>query len=171
MLGLKVERVVFSLFATLAIDNALATPWGMAKDADIKTVEGEVSICIPVTEKGDTAIESLWVSENEPNNGERHTQWDVEMKPGGPFISLPPGGCLKYGTNLTGYKVNAPAKKLEAGVTYDLRLNRFVRNPRRTDVLFYTAVFCPAERGGQLMYFQYRHDENGRAVKPDCTRD
>ncbi|MEL7937113.1 hypothetical protein [Pseudomonas delhiensis] len=150
---------------------AQATPWGMAKDADIKTVDGVVSICIPATEKSDIAIVSLWVTENELNNGARHTQWDVEMKPGGPFLSLPPGGCLKYGAELAGYQVNIPARKLEADVTYNIRLNRLVRNPRRTDVLFYTAVFCPAMRDGQLAYFQYRYDENDRSVKPNCARD
>jgi len=165
----------FMCFLLIALGGygaaAQATPWGMARDADIKTVDGDVSFCIPATEKSDIAIVSLWVTENELSNGTRHTQWGVEMKPGGPFLSLLPGGCLKYGAELTGYQVNVPARELEAGVIYNIRLNRFVRNPRRTDVLFYTAVFCSAMRDGQLVYFQYRYGENDKAVKPHCARD
>lgn len=148
--------------------SAQATPWGMAKHVEIKTVDGQALVCIPSTEKNDVAIESLWVTENEPNNGERHTQWDVEMNAGGPFISLPPGGCLNYGAELAGYTVNTPASKLQAGVNYSVRLNRFVRNPRRTDVLFYTAVFCPVQRGNDWQYLPYVFEESGSVVKPQC---
>lgn len=148
--------------------SAQATPWGMAKHAEIKTVDGQALVCVPSAEKNDVAIESLWVTESELNNGKKHTQWDVEMKPGGPFISLPPGGCLNYGAELAGYTVNTPASELQAGVTYSVRLNRFVRNPRRTDVLFYTAVFCPVQRSGDWQYLPYVFEESGSVVKPQC---
>ncbi|WP_425327795.1 hypothetical protein [Pseudomonas nitroreducens] len=169
---MEITRITGCISAALATGvfnlTANATPWGMARNAEIGMTDGMISICIPSAEKNDVAIASLSVTESELNNGERHTPWDVEMKPGGPFISLPTGGCLNYGAELAGYTVNTPASELQAGVTYSVRLNRFVRNPRRTDVLFYTAVFCSVQRGSDWQYLPYVFEESGSVVKPQC---
>lgn len=106
---MEITRITGCISAALATGvfnlTANATPWGMARNAEIGMTDGMISICIPSAEKNDVAIASLWVTESELNNSERHTRWDVEMKPGGPFISLPPGGCLNYGAELAGYTV------------------------------------------------------------------
>ncbi|WP_157791828.1 hypothetical protein ACQCLI_13775 [Pseudomonas nitroreducens] len=150
------------------VSNASATPWGMAKNADIGMADGEVSICIPSAEKDEVAIESIWVAENEPLDGKSHTMWDVELKRGSNPEILKPGECAKYGSDLAAYQVNVSGQSLKVGVTYYFRLNRFMRNPSRTDVSFYDAVFCSVERDGKVFYLQYKYEDDGRVLKPQC---
>ncbi|MDF3931927.1 hypothetical protein [Pseudomonas citronellolis] len=148
--------------------TAQATPWGMAKDADIKTVDGVVSICIPASDADDVPIDSVWLTESNLNNGARQTMWDIEKVAGSAPIGLKPGECLKYGAELPGYNVNVSEQELKAGVTYRVRLNIFIKNPKHTSTLFYTAVFCPVVRDGKVIYLPYRYEPDGRVLKPRC---
>lgn len=165
----KIINILLISLAWIGV-TAEATPWGLAKYADIATTEGIVSICIPANEKSDIAIQSVWVTESNLNNGIRQTMWDIELSPGGIPVTLRPGECVKYGEAPLGYSINTPKKSLEAGITYSARLNRFMKNPSRTDVLFYISAFCPSIHNGKLMYLQYKY-EGGGTIKPQCTSD
>lgn len=161
--------VIAFLFFGVGITNA--TPWGMAKNATIDIDDGQLSFCLPTPDSKGVAIDSVWVTENKINNGGEQTVWDVEILPGATPVILNPNECLKYGAILPGYKENIPAKKLVAGVVYSFRLNRLLADARRTDVLFYTVVFCPVASNGDVRYLAYVVEESGRVVKPPCDGD
>lgn len=162
--------LIFAIaFVLCGVGVANATPWGMAKNASIEVEDGQLSFCMPTPDANGISIDSVWVAENNLNNGVRHTMWDIEVLPNAAPISLKPGDCLKYGIVLPGYRENVPARKLEVGVTYSFRLNRFLEDARRTDVLFYTVVFCPvASNDGGVKYLPYIYEDSGRVVKPIC---
>jgi hypothetical protein len=149
---------------------AEATPWGLAGDANISVINGMISLCIPPDEKSNIAIESIWITESSLKNGVHQSMWDVQLKPGNRPVTLAAGECLEYGKYLPGYSINTSPKSLEAGTMYSARLNRFMKSPSRTDVLFFTTEFCPSTRDGELEYLQYTYKE-GKAIAPQCKRN
>lgn len=163
------KKEIRTLLITLACIGpaAEATPWGLAGDVDVSMTDGVLSICIPATAKDNIAIDSLWVTESSRDHGPHDTMWDIELSPGSTPVTLRPGRCIKYGDTPSGYTINTPAKNLKTGSTYSARLNRHMNSPKRTDVLFYTSVFCPSIHNGNLVYLQYKYEE-GKTIKPKC---
>ncbi|MBD9677930.1 hypothetical protein IB274_14550 [Pseudomonas sp. PDM18] len=151
--------------------DAVATPWGMPRDAKIEVGNGVPKLCIPAEETNDVAVESVSVSESFKRDGIRQVMWSVEINKISTPVVLKPGDCLGYGVALSGYKIINSSRPLENGVTYYFRLNRRVSNPQRTSVTFYDATFCSAIQGGELRYPQYLYQKNGGVIKPRCDSD
>lgn len=159
------------LFPFGLTDVSEATPWGMKGDASIKTIDGQLSICIPDDEIIDVAIDSLRISKSFLEDGARKTLWSIEKAPKANPIILTPGQCLKYGEHIPGYNELVPSRELSVGTTYKVRLDRIVENPSRTDILFFTAAFCPIERGGKVLYLTYNPGKIENLISPDECRN
>lgn len=165
------------LFFTVAFSLGLtgiseATPWGMKRDADIKTIEGSLSICIPDDEDKTIAIDSLIISQSFLENGERITAWNIEKTDKADPKTLHPGECLKYGELIDGYRELVPKRELKPGTVYQARINRLVTNPNRTDILFYTAAFCSVERKGGIIYTPYKPEKIETPLRPgECRHE
>jgi hypothetical protein len=95
--------------------------------------------------------------------------WKINLEQGSAPIEVSPGGCITYGSTLSGYRQLIAAKLLTPGNTYYARMNLLVADPARRSILFYDAVFCVEKLPDwKILYLQYVYERDGAVVKPVC---
>jgi len=161
---------VFKIFVLITpVTAANGTPWGAAEEAVIRLQEGKLALCLPGKPTQGTSISSIFISQNNAKTGGRVTVWDIELEKGSVPLYLESGGCISYGTKLSGYKELVAPRPLSAGDTYYSRVNVYVENPVRTSTLFYDAVFCVQEKSpGLFDYLQCQYMSDGSTIVPSC---
>lgn len=162
-------RCLLTLLLGFICSSVKATPWGMPGEADIRSTDGELRICLPEDAVNSVEVDSVWVSEAFSRNGKHLPMWEFELGQNGSPVRLAPGGCLSYGAVPPGYQEQVVAKSLTFGQTYYVRMNLVVVNPHRQSTLFYDGTFCVGQgHEGMPVYRQYRYERDGSVVKAAC---
>jgi len=146
---------------------AHATSLGRMEYADIESVDGKPSICIPGNAEKSFSVGWVSLSQSYTKNT---GFWGVSLKSGEEPLMLKPGECFVFGVVPNGYASEFPGSKeyplrLEVNQTYVFRLSGAYKS---TDT--YRVVFCVnSKAGGGFEYLKYIPLSGGEEAVPVCN--